>query len=150
MEKNKMSLQKTVIKRLTPQKLKSSLLGLPLRVKKERWSLSWDKLTDSLYLTPTKIPKGNILFGMTKELNIYVNSKSEINGIFVENFSANFVKHNKEFENLLDVLDKEVNDGIFTPTDKKKSELYASALETSLLETIGDKKQLLHPNFLGA
>ena len=144
-----MSLSKTIVPKLDPQKLKNSLLGLPKRAKEKKWSLSWDKLTDSLYLTPPSIPKDNTLFGVTRELNIYVNSKSEINGIFIENFSANFVKNNNEFEELLKALNKKVDGDIYAPSDKKKSELYAGALEATLLETIGDKKKLLYPKFLG-
>jgi len=145
-----MSLQKTIITKLEPQKLKDSLLELPRKAKEEKWSLLWDKLTDSLYFTPPTVPKNNILFSITKELNIYVDSKSKINGIFVENFSTNFIKHNADFEDLPKALNKKVEDDIYTPGDEKKAELYVKALEASLIESIGDKSELVYPDFLGA
>ena len=146
----RMSLPKTIITKLDPQKLKDSFFDLPNRAKKKKWVLLWDKLTDSLYFVPKVIPRDNILFSVTHELNVYVNVKSEINGIFIENFSANFVKHNTDFRELPKALNKKVEDDTYTPSDKNKSELYAKALEASLIESIGDKSQLSYPEFLGA
>lgn len=144
-----MSLPKTIIKKLNPHKLRESLLSFPTRAKNERWVLVWDKLVDSLYFTPSKIPQGNVLFGLTHELNIYINSKSEINGIFIENFSTNFVKHNEEFEDMLEAMKKKIDGDLYTPADNKKSDLYSGALEASLFEILGNKDKLLHPDFLG-
>lgn len=145
-----MSLPKTIITKLDPQRLKDSLLELPKRARKEGWSLLWDKLTDSLFFTPPVVPQNNILFSVTKELNIYVNSNSKINGIFIENFSANFVKHNVGFKDLLKTLNKRVEDQIYTSDNKKGSELYTKALEASLIESVSNKSELTYPNFLGA
>jgi len=144
-----MSLPKIITTKVEPQKLKNSLFNLPSRAKKEKWILLWDKLTDSLYFSPKIIPQGNILFSITNELSVYVNTRSNVNGIFIENFSANFVKHNADFEELPEALNKKVEDETYTPGDKDKSELYAKALEASLIESIGDKTKLSYPDFLG-
>jgi len=145
-----MPLPKTIINKLDSKKLKNSLFSLPVRAKKEKWVLLWDKLTDSLYFSPKVIAQGNILFSITHELNVYVDVKSKVNGIFIENFSANFVKHNTDFKELVKALNKKVENEIYTPGDKSKSELYGKALEASLIESVGDKSKLSYPKFLGA
>jgi hypothetical protein len=141
-----MSLSKSIITKLNPKKLKENILRLPAIVKKDKWQLSYDKLVDALYFTPSIVAKDTVLFSVSKELNIYVNSNSDIKGIFVENFSANFVKHNEDFKGLLNVLNKKGDDQIFVAEDEAKAELYGKALEASLLEVINNKNELLYPD----
>ncbi len=122
------------------------MLRLPAIVKKDGWKLSYDKLADALYFTPSIVAKDAVLFSVSKELNIYVNASSDIKGIFIENFSANFVKHNEDFKELLNVLNKKEDNQIFVAKDEAKAELYEKALEASLLEIFSNKDKLLYPD----
>lgn len=140
-----MSLSKKIITKITKNTptLLASILKLPAIAEKGAWMISYDKLTDALYFTPRVIPKNAVLFNVNRELAIYVTAQLTIKGVFIENFSANFVKHNKDFSDLLTVLDKKIDDDIYTTDDKPTSKLYQRALEQTLFEALNDKKNLL-------
>ena len=139
-----MYLQQELIENLDTKKLRESFLSIPVRAKKESWGISYDKLADSLYYTPKVVPEKSALFNLSNEIAIYVNSKSEVDGLFIENCSANFFKHKTEFKNFLNSPNlKKLEDDIYTLKDKDKTVLFEKALEGNLIETINDKENLL-------
>ncbi|MBI4039553.1 hypothetical protein HY388_01885 [Candidatus Daviesbacteria bacterium] len=131
-----------IIQKLNPKKLRESIYRLPNIAREEKWRLSYDKLIDALYFTPSIVARDAVLFNVTNEFAIYVNKNSKIEGLFIENFKANFVRHNASFEELLEVLNKNIDD-IYVARDKNRSELYEKALEANFLELINNNNNLL-------
>lgn len=133
-----------IIAKLDIKKLKNSFLHVPVTAKNESWATAYDKSTDSLYITPKSLPKDASLYNITNELAVYVTPNSQIKGIFIENYSSNFVKHNTGFEGLLDELESEDDDEIYVSKDEEKTQIYQRAIEEKVLEIIEDKNQLLN------
>lgn len=121
----------------------ASLIGLTRISREEAWELAYDKETDALYYSPSKLPDDAKIVNISKEMAVYINSNSDIKGIFIENFSSNFVKHNKEFEELLKILSKKEEDNIFVAKNSDKSDLYEKALSATLLDSLSDKNNLI-------
>ncbi len=132
-----------IINKLDKNKLKENFLKLPITAKKEGWVTSYDKLADALYVTPKSMPNGTSLYNITNEYAIFVTPSANVKGIFIENYSSNFVKHHTNFEGFLDVLKPEDHDEIYIVKDEEKAKLFQSALQDNLIESLADKNQLL-------
>ncbi|MES2876665.1 MAG: hypothetical protein V4678_04320 [Patescibacteria group bacterium] len=71
------------------------------------WTLEYDADVDQLYFGVKKIPKGYFLFQVNDEINLFVDKKSQVKGMFVEYFQNNFLEHNKELKPVMHALNKD-------------------------------------------
>lgn len=71
------------------------------------WTLEYDADVDQLFFGVKKIPKGYFLFQLNDEINLFVNKKSNIQGMFIEYFQNNFLEHNQELKPVLHSLEKD-------------------------------------------
>lgn len=91
------------------------------------WALEYDDDVDELYYGIKKIPKGYFLFQLNDEINLFVNKKSNIKGLFIEYFSNNYLEHNIKLKPVLKVLNKINNE------PKINQNIQRIALENGLL-----------------
>lgn len=78
-------------------------------VKKEHWVSRYDIESDSLSFTVPKLSNDVKLKYLDDEMAFYFNKNKDIKGIFIEYFKSNFVKHHKDFKQLLKNVDKKKN-----------------------------------------
>ncbi len=107
-----------------------------------KWLFEYNKELDQLYFGKKIIPKNSFLYNLNDEINIFVTPKSTINGIFIEYFETNYIKHNKNLKHVIKVL---VNEKI--KKDSEKNKLAQEALEEKIanqaLISVYNKKQLI-------
>lgn len=76
-------------------------------VKKNNWVSRYDSETDGFSVTIKTLSKDARLKYFGDEVAFYITSKGEVQGIFIEYFKKNFVKHNKGISDIREVLKKE-------------------------------------------
>jgi hypothetical protein len=69
------------------------------------WTLEYDPDVDQLFFGAKKISKGYFLFQLNDEINLFVNKKSLVQGMFIEYFQNNFLEHNKELKPVIPALE---------------------------------------------
>jgi hypothetical protein len=73
------------------------------------------------------------------EFAFYFNNKNQIEGIFIEYFSTNFISHNKSIKNQMKIIRKrKVDDEETSTIELKKSEVkkIIPALELAMLDSV--------------
>jgi len=76
-------------------------------VKKEKWVPRYDKDVDAFSFSVPILSKNARISYLDDEIAFYFNKNGEIEGIFIEYFTANFVRHHKELKELLKDIEKE-------------------------------------------
>jgi hypothetical protein len=71
-------------------------LGDIVKKNSKNWIARYDKDTDAFSFTTEKLPSDARLQYFGNESAFYITKKGEVKGIFIEYFNKNFVKHNKE------------------------------------------------------
>lgn len=68
--------------------------------KEENWVLTFDRDEGALFYSPKIIPDNAELFQVTDEYAIYLNKKYAPQGVMVESYNQNFIKHHPEFKGI--------------------------------------------------
>ena len=89
---------------MNKEKLIKAVKQIPAIAKKHRWVVTLDRDEGSLFYSPKRIPSGTNLFQVTDEYALYVDKKNVPQGVMVEYFEHNFIKHHEAFEALTDKL----------------------------------------------
>lgn len=112
-----MSIQKT--KKLNIDEIKKSLL----ESERKDWFFEFDKDLDSLSWGKKKISENAILTRPFKEFAFYLLPNGKIEGMVIDYFSVNFLKHNEEFEEFQGLLSKKQNGELYTVDTRKKTQV---------------------------
>ncbi|OGZ33771.1 MAG: hypothetical protein A3I88_02990 [Candidatus Portnoybacteria bacterium RIFCSPLOWO2_12_FULL_39_9] len=72
----------------------------------EKWVSRYDIESDSLSFTVPKLPDDARIKYLGDEVAFYLTKDSNIKGIFIEYFKSNFIKHHKDFRQLLKDIEK--------------------------------------------
>ncbi len=75
-------------------------------VKKNNWVSRYDIDTDAFSVTVKKLPNDARLKYFGDEFAFYLTKKGQVKGIFIEYFKKNFVKHNKEVDEIRGLINK--------------------------------------------
>jgi len=75
--------------------------------KREKWVSRYDIESDSLSLTVSKLPNDARIKYFGDEVAFYITKNKNIKGIFIEYFESNFIKHHKNFKELLEDVEGE-------------------------------------------
>ena len=89
---------------MNKQKLLKAVKQIPAIARKHGWVVTLDRDEGSLFYSPKRIPSGSDLFQVTDEYALYVDKKNIPQGVMVEYFEHNFIKHHEAFEALADKL----------------------------------------------
>lgn len=74
--------------------------------KENNWVSRYDLETDSLSFTKPKLSSSSRIIYLDNEIALYFNNRNEIEGIFIEYFKSNFIKHHNEFKEVLTEIDQ--------------------------------------------
>lgn len=66
----------------------------------QNWIPRYDKDTDSLAIIPHKLSSDTRIRYIDDELAFYLRENGDIEGLFIEYFQNNFIKHHKNFKEL--------------------------------------------------
>lgn len=110
-------------------------------VKKEGWVPRYDIESDSLSFTIPKLSDDARLRYLGNEVALYSTKNKNIEGIFIEYFKSNFVKHHKNLSALLEGITKEVSPkrGLIELNKNKAIKIISDleeAIEVSLIESL--------------
>jgi len=89
---------------MNKRKLINAVKQIPTIAKKHGWVVTLDRDEGSLFYSPKRIPSGTSLFQVTDEYALYVDKKNIPQGVMVEYFEHNFIKHHEAFEALTEKL----------------------------------------------
>lgn len=104
---------------------------------KKAWEFFYNSELDELYFAPKTIRRGNLLFSIDNEMSIYLDRYSNLNGIFIEYFTSNFVKHQAEFKDFSALLTKSIDGSKTIPSTKKQEgDIYTDALQGKVLSEL--------------
>jgi hypothetical protein len=108
-------------------------------VNKKQWISHYDRESDSFVMRSKRLSKDARKKYFGDEFAFYFNNKNQIEGIFIEYFSTNFISHNKEIKNKIKNIKmrEAVNDETST-IEIKKSEIkkIIPALESAMLDSV--------------
>lgn len=105
--------------------------------KKGNWVSRYDIESDSFSLTVPQLPNDARIKYFNDEVAFYITQNDDIKGIFVEYFRSNFVKHHKDFKELLkDVKQKKEDEGILIELEKNKVNKVISKFEEVIQESL--------------
>ncbi|MDP3957154.1 MAG: hypothetical protein Q8Q10_01485 [bacterium] len=102
-----MSYTYTTVK-LNKHKISDQMMDISELSKKNKWQFEYNEEVDELTFGLDTMPKKSFLLNINNEINLYVTPDSKVHGMFIEHFANNYIKHNKEFKVVLQVLEKEI------------------------------------------
>lgn len=106
-------------------------------VKKENWVSRYDIESDSFSLTVPQLPNDARIKYFNDEVAFYITQNNDIKGIFVEYFRSNFVKHHKDFKELLkDVKQKKEDEGVLIELERNKVNKVISNFEDVIQKSL--------------
>jgi len=108
-------------------------------VKKEKWTPRYDRDTDSLSFTVPELSDSSRISYLDDEIAFYFNKDKEIEGVFIEYFTSNFIKHHKEMKKVIkDIKERggkeEALIKIEIVKDKDVLPKFEEIIKTSILE----------------
>ena len=87
-------------KTMNKEKIIEAVKNIPIVAEKNGWSIAFDQDEGTLFYAPKNIPSNSELHQVTDEYAIYLDDNSNPNGVVVEYFRANFLKHHKLFKDV--------------------------------------------------
>jgi len=115
-------------------------------VKKHNWVSRYDIESDALSITTNKLSKDARIRYFDDEIAFYITKDKNLEGIFVEYFESNFIKHHKGLNDILKDIRKrkEIKDEGKTLVDlsQSKIEKIAPRLEDVLRSSLAEKINL--------
>ncbi len=118
-------------------KIAKQLASIKNLAKKQSWQFFYDDDLDDLYFSPKRIPDGFITHSINDEYDIYVDSNSNVGGIFIEYFKSNFITHNNEIKSLKNIFTKKTTNGKTVPEEKQdQAELLSNKITLEILSQV--------------
>ncbi|OGN08977.1 MAG: hypothetical protein A3C61_02490 [Candidatus Yanofskybacteria bacterium RIFCSPHIGHO2_02_FULL_39_10] len=112
-------------------------------VEKNKWITRYDSESDSFSVTKPKLSSDARIKYFDNEIGFYVTKANRVEGIFVEYFGSNFVKHHKDLKEVLkDVKTKDSKDNTLVELSRAKIKKIAPDLEEAIRNTIAEKLEL--------
>src|SRR6266478_2539106 len=101
-------MQQTI--KINTKKLSKQVADIDTLSKDNNWSYRYDRNLDTLYYSSTSAKDGYILFSVNDELSIYIDSDSNLGGIFIEYYQTNLASHDEKFIPFAKIFTKKIND----------------------------------------
>lgn len=106
---------------LDKEKILSQVQDLAHIAQKNNWVLDYDSDIDELVFGKDYMPRDSFLFNVNDELNLFLTPRSEVTGVHIEYFKANFLAHNKKLTPVLPVIEKKVRPGARYSANAKRA-----------------------------
>jgi len=108
-------------------------------VRKEKWTPTYDAEADTLSYHTETLPADARIRYFGNEIAFYITSRSEIKGIFIEYFLSNFLKHQKNFEDIKkEIIYKSKTNGEIINLSKVKMKKSLSSFELILINSLAE------------
>ena len=115
-------------------------------IRKHGWISRYDTESDSFSVTTPKLSDSARINYFDNEVAFYITKDNKVEGIFLEYFKANFVKHHKKAKEIKKVLDdlKEKNktDDTLVKVDINQVEKIAPDLEEAIKLSLANRLNL--------
>lgn len=116
------------------EKIFNLVNNIPLVAEKQKWVLTLDRDECTLFYAPKIIPDKSELFQITDEYAIYIDKDFNPQGLVIDYYGVNFVKHHPEFKKLGDDVFGKGREKIKTISLKETKEQDKVAVFKSLIE----------------
>ncbi len=120
--------------------------GFNAFAKKHGWVSRYDTESDAFYITVPKLSDSARINYFDDEVAFYITNDNKVEGIFLEYFKANFIKHHKkskEIEKVLDDLEeKNKTDDTLVKVDINQVKKIAPDLEEAIKLSLANKLDL--------
>ncbi len=122
--------------------IKKDLLGMASNLDSvsSGWVVNYDPETDSLSFSKSKLSSDTKISYLDPEIAVYLSGKKEIEGVFIEYATKNYMSHNKELANfkkkLVALSKNEKSDFIQIKKSDAKSLIHA--LQEEMKEIVVD------------
>lgn len=110
----------------------SFIAELPERIKKENLVFRYDADSDSLVIRRDSLSSDVKKEYVNKDLVFYLNGDREVEGMFIEYFTSNFVNHHKELKKKIKMPKVK---GV-VQLDEKKTKKLADQLRASIMRPL--------------
>lgn len=105
--------------------------------KKEKWISHYDAESDSFAIRAPKLSEEARKEYVNDEFAFYLTPASDVQGIFIEYFLANFVAHHKDFKEVGEELKREVKeDGAVITLDKEEVKKIVPELQEVIINSL--------------
>ena len=112
-------------------------------VEKNKWITRYDSESDSFSVTKPKLSSDARIKYFDNEIGFYVTKANQLEGIFVEYFSSNFVKHHKDLKKVLkDIKTKDSEENTLIKLSKDKINKIAPDLQEAIKNTLAENIKL--------
>jgi hypothetical protein len=130
---------------LNRKQLIDAVKNIPIVADREKWSITLDKEEGALYYAPEIIPAGSQLHQITDEYAVYLDANQNPQGVVVEYYRANFLKHHESFNEMsTEVFDengREDTEVVVLDSkelkENKTANLLRALLESTLIKEAG-------------
>lgn len=133
---------------MTTKKEKSKIIDFIFNFRKiaqkENWVTIYDKGVDSLSIIKPVLSNSSRINYINDEFALYLNNKKDVEGIFIEYFFNNFIKHHKEVD--LKLTEIEGNEGDLIELKDKQEEKIVPKLEKIVKDSLVDDIQFKQMN----
>jgi len=121
--------------------------GFGTFIKKHGWISRYDTESDSFSVTAPKLSDSARIKYFDDEVAFYINKDNKVEGIFLEYFKANFIKHHKQaarnMGKVLDALEeKNKTDDTLVKVDINQVEKIAPDLEEAIKLSLANRLDL--------
>lgn len=118
--------------------------NIPIVAETDNWAITLDREEGSLFYAPKIIPTGSQLHQITDEYAIYFDSNRNPQGVVVDYYRANFLKHHKSFDQVSsDVFGENGNEDRVVTFDSNelkengRADIFRALLESTLIKEAG-------------
>ena len=115
-------------------------------IRKHGWISRYDTESDSFSVTTPKLSDSARINYFDNEVAFYITKDNKVEGIFLEYFKANFVKHHKKAKEIKKVLDdleeKNKTDDTLVKVDINQVEKIAPDLEEAIKLSLANRLNL--------
>ena len=88
------------MEKMNKEKLIEAVKNISSIAQEKNWVLTLDRDEGALFYSPKIIPDNSELFRVTDEYAVYLDKKHTPQGVMVEAYNQNFVKHHPEFKKI--------------------------------------------------
>lgn len=109
-------------------------------VKKHKWTSLYDVESDALSVTVPNLSKDARIKYFDDETAFYMTKDNKVEGVFIEYFKSNFVKHHQNLKGVLkDVEEKKYKDKTLIKLTQKKMDRIAVDLQEAIKLSLAEK-----------
>ncbi|MDE2100221.1 MAG: hypothetical protein KGL39_23395, partial [Patescibacteria group bacterium] len=105
------------------------------KAKEDRWISHYDADSDSLIIRTPNLSRDSKKEYVNDEFAFYLNRKSDVEGVFIEYFTSNFMAHHGDFKGLIKDLENSRENSAIVELNKKEVNKIIPELEAVIINS---------------